>query len=422
MTTPRDILIIPIGSHGDVHPFIGIGMGLRDRGHRVRVIVNAHFHSIVHGAGLETIPLGTDDEYRELANHPDLWHPTRGPRFIFGQMAALVPRVYQAIADHCVPGETLLVHSTLAMGARVAQDKFGIPTATIHLQPATIRSAVNPPILSGAVLPRWLPVLGRRMILRLADRFLLDPMVAPALNEFRATLGLPPVRRVIQGWWDSPQLVIGLFPDWYCPREADWSPQIRLTGFPLYDERGVSTLSASLDEFLRAGTPPIAFTPGSAMWKADAFFAEGVKACEILGRRGLLLSRHADHIPGNLPRGVIHVPYAPFSELLPRCAAIVHHGGIGTTAQAMASGIPQLIVPFSHDQPDNADRVRKLHIGYTLKPKQFRADIIARALDGLLSLPHVKEFCQFVQSRFATSDAIARTCELIEQLPQMDTM
>jgi len=422
MATPRDILIIPIGSHGDVHPFIGIGMGLRDRGHRVRVIVNAHFHSIVQGAGLETIALGTDDEYRELANHPDLWDRVRGPRYIFGQMAALVPRVYQAIVDHYVPGNTLLVHSTLAMGARVAQEKLGIPTATIHLQPAIIRSAVNPPMMPGAALPRWLPVFGRRMLLRLADRFLLDPMVAPGLNEFRATLGLPPVRRIIQGWWDSPQLVIGLFPDWYCPPQQDWSPQIRLTGFPLYDERGVSPLSTSLDDFLRAGTPPIAFTPGSAMWKADAFFAEGAKACEILGRRGLLLSRHADHIPRDLPRGVIHVPYAPFSELLPRCAAIVHHGGIGTTAQAMACGIPQLIMPFSHDQPDNAARVKKLGIADALWPKHFNAHRIAKSLSALLDNPRVKEACKAVAKRFETSDAIPRTCELIEQLPQIDTM
>jgi UDP:flavonoid glycosyltransferase YjiC (YdhE family) len=422
MTAPRDILIVPVGSHGDVHPFIGIGLGLRDRGHRVRVIVNPHFDSIVRGAGLETIPLGTDAEYRELASHPDLWDRLRGPRYIFQKMAAMVPPVYHAITEHYVPGRTIVVHSTLAMGARVAQDKFGIPTATIHLQPAVIRSAMNPPILPGAILPRWLPVIGRKLILRFADHFVLDPMVAPQVNEFRATLGLPPMRRIIQGWWDSPQLVIGLFPEWYAPPQADWSPQIRLTGFPLYDERGVSPFDESLDDFLRSGSPPVAFTPGSAMWKADAFFAEGAKACKILGRRGLLLSRHADHIPGDLPEGVIHVPYAPFSELLPRCAAIVHHGGIGTTAQAMASGVPQLIMPFSHDQPDNADRVKELGVAEVLWPRQFTSRKIAAALTRILDNPKVKEACNAVARRFQSTDAIGRTCDLIEQLSQIDTM
>ncbi len=417
MGSQLDILIAAVGSHGDVHPFVGIGMGLRARGHRVRVIVNPHFESIVRGAGLEMVPLGTDAEYRALATHPDLWHPTRGPKYIFQQMGALVPPVYQAIADHHVPGKSVVVQSTLAMGARVAQDKLGIPTATVHLQPAVIRSVILPPILPGAVLPWWLPMMGRRLLLSFADKFILDPMVAPELNRFRATLGLSsPARNIVHGWWNSPQRVIGLFPAWYAPPQRDWPPQLKLTGFPLYDERGVSSLSPELDAFLRGGTPPIAFTPGSAMWKADEFFKQGAEACRILGRRGLLLSRHADHIPRDLPAGVIHVPYAPFGELLPRCAALVHHGGIGTTAQAMAGGVPQIIMPFSHDQPDNADRANKLGVARAIPPRDFTAERVARVLSEMLDDSMVRDSCRAVAKRFEKCDAIARTCELVEEL------
>ena len=296
VTPTRDILLVAVGSHGDVHPFVGIGMGLRARGHRVRVIVNPHFESVVRGAGLEIVPLGTDAEYRALATHPDLWHRTRGPRYIFQQMSALVPRVYQAIVEHHVPGQTVVVHSTLAMGARVAQEKLGIATATVHLQPAIIRSAILPPTLPGAVLPMWLPLMGRRFLLFLADKLILDPMLAPALNEFRASLGLSiPARSIVHTWWNSPQRVIGLFPEWYAPPQEDWLPQIRLTGFPLYDERGVFAMPPELNEFLQSGTPPIAFTPGSAMWKADEFFKQGAEACRILGRRGLLLAPCRSH-------------------------------------------------------------------------------------------------------------------------------
>ena len=417
MTKPRDILIAAVGSHGDVHPFVGIGMGLRDRGHRVRVIVNPHFEPIVRGAGLEMVPLGTDAEYRTLATHPDLWHPVRGPRYIFQQMATLVPPVYRLIEDLQIPGKTVVMHSTLAIGARVAQEKLGIPTATVHLQPALIRSAILPPILPGFDLPRWLPSMALRLFFYLADKLILDPMAAPAINEFRATLGLAPAFNILHSWWNSPQRVIGLFPEWYAPPQKDWPRQMRLTGFPLYDERGISAMSGDLDEFLRGGTAPIAFTPGSAMWKADEFFKQGAEACRMLGRRGLLLSRHADHIPRDLPAGVIHVPYAPFSELLPRCAALVHHGGIGTTAQAMASGIPQLIMPFSHDQPDNADRVMKLGVARSLPPVLFTADRVARALSEMLENTTVRNSCMSVAKRFGQNDAIRRTCELIEELP-----
>jgi rhamnosyltransferase subunit B len=412
----RDILIAIIGSHGDVHPFIGIGMGLRQRGHRVRLLVNQHFESLVVGAGLEIVPFGTDEEYRVLASHPDLWHPMRGPRSLFTQMAIMAPAMYQAIVERHLPGKTLLVHSSMTMGARIAQEKLGIPTATVHLQPAVIRSALCPPLLPAAPVRNWMPVPVRRAVMWLVDRLILDPMIAPRINRFRATLGLPPARGIVHSWWNSPQRAIGLFPDWYAPPQPDWPPQLKVTGFPLYDERGVSPVSSELDEFLREGTPPIAFTPGSAMWKAEEFFGQAAEACDLLGRRGLLLSRHADHIPRDLPPGVIHVPYAPFSELLPRCAALVHHGGIGTTAQAMASGVPQIIMPFSHDQPDNADRAKRLGIAEIIPPDDFTADRLARVFSEMMDSPNVRDSCRAVAKRFEHNDAIARTCDLIEQL------
>ena len=112
-----------------------------------------------------------------------------------------------------------------------------------------------------------------------------------------------------------------------------------------------------------AGEPPIVFTPGSAMYHGQDFFRASVEACKQLNRRGILLTRHAEQIPADLPATIRHFSYAPFSLLLPRAAALVHHGGIGTSAQAMAAGCRQLITPFAHDQFDNADRLRRLGEG-----------------------------------------------------------
>ena len=416
MISPRDILIAVVGSHGDVHPFIAIGKGLRDRGHRVRVIVNPHFASIVRGAGLEVIPFGTDEEYRALASHPDLWHPLKGPKYVFREMGALIPGMHRAIVEHYSPGRTVVVHSSLALGARVAQETHGIPTVTVHLQPAVIRSSVAVPKLPGMPSGRWVPRVVQEAIWFIADWWIIDPLIAPELNAFRAGFGLPPVRRVMNRWWDSPLRVIGLFPEWYARPQADWQPQVRLTGFGLYDESDQTALPEAVAKFLDAGAAPIAFTPGSAMWRGHEFFEQSVRACGILGRRGLLLSRHGEHIPARLPAEILHVEYAPFSQLLPRCAALVHHGGIGTTAQAMASGTPQLITPFTHDQPDNAARVEALGIGVSLPPRKFRADRIADRLAHLLSSPHVAGNCRTVSERFQHNDAIEKTCRLIEEL------
>jgi UDP:flavonoid glycosyltransferase YjiC (YdhE family) len=140
-------------------------------------------------------------------------------------------------------------------------------------------------------------------------------------------------------------------------------------------------VSPELERFLAAGEKPIAFTPGSAMQFGQSFFRESAKACELLNRRGILLSRHREHIPVDLPPTVRHFDYAPFSRILPRCAALVHHGGIGTTSQALAAGVPQLIMPMAHDQFDNAHRVARLGAGDVIKRRNYRAKAAAAKLN-----------------------------------------
>lgn len=412
-----NILLAPVGSHGDVHPFCGIGAELARRGHTVTVFTNGHFEPLVRRMGLGFVPVGTDQEFRDTIADPDLWHPTRGWRKVFGSMIdQVLPIQYEALKAHLVPGQTVIAAATLALGARVLQDETGAPTATLHLQPSIIRSSHAMPKLPGAPIPRWAPRWMKRLMFTAADRLVIDPVVAPPLNAFRAARRLPPVDKVTSQWWHSPDLAIGLFPAWFAPPQPDWPPQIRLTGFPLFDEHGLEPLPAELLKFLDAGESPLAFTPGSAMSHGRAFFEAAAEACRLLGRRGLLLTRHPENVPASLPPGVIHVPYAPFSELLPRCAALVHHGGIGTMAQALRAGVPQLVMPMSHDQPDNADRVKRLGVGDLISVPGFRAPAVARKLARLLGSAEVAARCRDVAGRFVGAGAIGQTCDLIERL------
>ena len=412
-----NILLAPVGSHGDVHPFCGIGAALARRGHAATVFTNAHFEPLVRRVGLDFVPVGTDRDFRDMIGDPDLWHPTRGWRKVFaGTVDQILPLQYHALKPRLVPGDTVLVGATLAFGARVLRDETGVPMASVHLQPSIMRSAHATPKLPGMPLPRWSPRWLKRGLFAAADRFVLDPVIGTPLNAFRATRGLPPVGNVTSHWWHAPDRVIGLWPAWFAPPRPDWPPQTRLTGFPQFDERGLEPLPAELTTFLDAGEPPVAFTPGSAMSHGHAFFRAAAEACALLGRRGVLLTRHAAQLPQTLPPGVVHVPYAPFSELLPRCAALVHHGGIGTTAQALAAGVPQLVMPLSHDQPDNAERVAKLGVGDVIGVRAFRAPAVARKLRRLIESPEVKARCRAVADRFAGSRAIEETCDFIEQL------
>jgi UDP:flavonoid glycosyltransferase YjiC (YdhE family) len=415
-----NIILVALGSHGDVHPFVGIGLGLRARGHRVRIIAYSHFEKLIEDADLEIISCGTAEEFKQLASDPRTWKRFRGSQVILKFVADLIRPIYNLIRDNYVEGDTIVAASSLALGARVAHDHLGIPTASVHLQPAMLRSVIDPPYIQGMFMPKWMPAWIKRLQFDLGDRLVIDRIVATPLNEFRAELGLPAVRGIIGGYAHSPQRVIGMFPAWFAPPATDWPAQVRLTGFPLYDERGLAKLPDDLEQFLNGGEPPIAFTPGSAMFQGRDFFEEAAGACTMLGRRGLLLTRHYDHLPANLPSGVRHVEYAPFSELLPRCAALVHHGGIGTSSQALRAGIPQLVVPHAHDQPDNAARLVRLGVAKELPVGKFRRHRIATLLKDLLECQETRDCCRQVASRFPGDDAIRQTCDLIEQVAQPD--
>jgi UDP:flavonoid glycosyltransferase YjiC (YdhE family) len=305
------------------------------------------------------------------------------------------------------------------MAARVAQETHGVPLATVHLQPSMFPSLYDTPRYPGMPLPRWLPRFFKRWVLHgVAYRGVIDWVLGRPLNAWRAELGLPPAKGVMLDWVNSPQLVIGLFPEWFGPPQPDWPGQVRLTGFPLYDEREQQALSPEVERFLDEGDAPVAFTPGSAMWQGHSFFAASAGACRVLKRRGILLSRHRDHIPRDLPPGVIHVDYAPFSQLLPKCAALVHHGGIGTTAQALAAGVPQLVMPLAHDQFDSAERVRRLGVGSSVPVKRYKAPRVAKELEELLESPRVREQCRAVAAKFDGVDPLGETCDLIEGLAE----
>ena len=412
-----NVILVTVGSSGDVHPFVGLGIALRNRGHAVTLVTGGYFESLVKQAGLEFVDFAPEMDYRSLIENPHLWHRYRGFLVVVEQgVVPMLRTTYQAIAERYRPGETVVVASSLAMGARIAQEKLGVPLVTVHLSPSVFRSDRHCPVLPGLFLPDWLPVPFKRFQYWLADRAIVDRILGPRLNAYRAELGLPPARGIMADWWHSPDRVLGLFPDWFAPPQPGWPPQTRLAGFPLYDERGVVQPAPEVEQFLTAGDPPIVFTPGSAMVFGQSFFAAAVEACRQLGRRGILLTRFPEQVPEHLPVGVRHFDFVPFGWLLPRAAAVVHHGGIGSLSQGLVAGVPQLVMPMAFDQFDNAARLEKLGVGRTLARRAFRAPAVARALSQLIDSTQVAERCRELADKFRGHDALAESCRWIEEL------
>jgi len=410
------LILCPVGSSGDVHPFIGLGIRLRERGHDVVMVVNGLFEPLVRSAGLGYEELGTKEEFLDVIRDPNLWHSRKGTETVFGWVAKGMRRQYEAIARQHRPGETVLVNSALGFGARIAHDKMGVPLASIHLQPAIFRSVHDTPVMPAGNLPRGAPAFMKRFVYWLADVMVLDRTLDPHINAFRGELGLPPIRHATRDYWHSPQLTLGLFPEWFAPVQPDWPASVRLTGFPLYDERGVTPPPSGLEAFLAEHPRPVVFTPGSANVHAQDFFAAAVGACLRLDRPGVLLTRFPEQVPRDLPPKLRHFEFVPLSQLLPHAAALVHHGGIGTASQAMAAGIPQVIMPLSHDQPDNAARVKRLGIGDAIVPRRFTPERLSQMLASLMGSGDVATACRDIARRLRGVDAITQSCDLIEQL------
>ena len=409
-------LLTPIGSSGDVHPFIGIGRALRIRGHDVTMITAAPFRATAERAGLRFIESVSQSEFDEMTRHPDLWHSRKGLTLVLQAVAAYLRDSYALIEAAYEPGRTVLVAHALAFAARVFEEAHGAPAATIHLAPSIFRSNFQPPAnVPGLDLTRW-PAWLKKAAMWSIDRWLIDPHIAPALNRLRQDVGLRPVSRVFNEWLHSPRRAIGLFPDWFAPIQPDWPPQLRLTGFPLYDEADAHSTSDALEAFLRAGPPPILFTPGSANRAAAQFFAAALDATGRLGRRALFLTGYPDQLPSNLGPHVRHERYVPFSQVLPRCAAIVHHAGIGTCAQGLAAGIPQLTMPLGFDQPDNTTRLWRLGVGRWVLPRKFTGPRVARELSALLTDRRTAERCRHWAQAISASDPLSDTCALLEAL------
>lgn len=410
------IFLVPLGTLGDVAPFLALGKRLTARGHTATLMANPVFGCLAKAAGLAFLDLGRRDDYEAMLRHADLWHPRKGLRVLMAHCVHdAVETLYDMLHARYQPGNTVVVAAGLAFGARLAHEVLGVPLATVHLQPFCLRSLYRSPLLR----PSWaatnaLPRGAKRVLFRLVDAWL-DSVVASPVNRLRARLGLPPVRRILADWWHSPELILGLFPDVFGPWQPDWPRHTVLTGFPYHSETEVQMPSAA-EDFLRAGEPPIVCTAGTHMQHAAAFFTAAVDACHRLQRRGIVLTRWPQQLPPRLPDVVRHFDYLPLAQLLPRSAAVVHHGGVGTLAQALAAGIPQLVCPRAWDQTDNAVRLQHLGVAYILWPWQLRGAAMARRLATRLASSSLTTHCKAVADTVRTTTALDRACDAIERL------
>ncbi|MBC7930421.1 MAG: glycosyltransferase family 1 protein [Rubrivivax sp.] len=393
----KKIVISTLGSFGDLHPYIAIALELKRRGHHPVIATSEIYREKTDALGLELHPIPPNlpsyDQPEEISRMiEELIDTKKGPERVFKQM--VLPHLretYNALAEVTRDADLLLTHM-LSLAAPPLVEKTGIKWVSSVLAPISFFSAYDPPVLpqmpSLRNVLKLSPVLARgfMQLARLQLRSFAEPVY-----RFRAELGLKPGGNPILEGQHSPTRVLALFSRVLAQAQPDWPPNTRVTGFCFYDRRDregdAPGVNPELMKFLDEGEPPIIFTLGSsAIWVAEDFYRESIKAAQKLGQRALLLIGEERNRPAEpLPEGVAAFDYAPYSQVLPRARAVVHQGGVGTTGQGLRAGVPTLVVPFSHDQFDNGARVARAGAGRTLPRSKYNAESAARELRVMLN-------------------------------------
>lgn len=421
METKKRIVVATFGSFGDLHPYLAVGLGLQARGHDVVIATSAIYRPKVEALGLSFRPVRPDapdvEALPELMEKlMDRW---RGSEYVIRRW--IMPALRESYADTlaAAQGADLLVSHPITYGVRLVAELQGIPWISTVLSPISLFSRYDVPQLLPAPMMRVVRALGPGagaafiQLGRWAGRAWCKPYA-----RLRAELGLPPLPDPLFEGQHAPRLVLALFSELLGPRQADWPAQTRITGFPFYDrETADAGLPGELARFLDDGPPPIVFTLGSsAVMAAGDFYEQSAAAAGRLGKRAvLLIGRDPRNQPTRpLPPGIAAFDYAPYSELFPRAAAIVHQGGVGTTAQAMRSGRPMLVMPYAHDQPDNAFRVARLGMARSIPRHKYNAGRAARELALLLDDPTYAQRAAEVGAQIRGEDGVAAACAAIE--------
>lgn len=424
--TGRRIVFATFGSLGDLHPYIAVARELVRRGHRPLIATFGEYRGAVEAAGVAFSPMRPD-----MARFGDpaavvgrLFDPWRGPEFLVrGMFLPHLRESYTDLAHACRDADLLVTHPLAFAGPLLAQ-KEGLRWVSTALSPMTMFSAHDPPLLPAASWMLWARTLGvapYRWIFRL-PRAVLRRWEGP-LREFRAELGLPAMDGLAQleGQF-SPRLHLALFSRILAAPQPDWPAGTLVCGFPRYDGAPPDARSrAELEAFLAAGEAPVVFGLGSSVvMMAGAFWQAAVAAAKSLRRRAILLAGESPERLGALPATVKVFRYLPYSAVFPRASAIVHPGGIGTLAQALAAGRPQLIVPAAFDQPDNARRTVALGAARSLPFRRATAAALRDALGALLAMPEAAARARAIGGQVTREDGAGAAADALEGIFRND--
>lgn len=408
-----NIVIYALGTGGDIDPMVALGIELLRRGYSVSFLSNDYFQPRIIAAGCEFISVGTIEQYHQ-GNSVTAWEPrNHADNFEHYHAPAFEPafNYVKSLAGT----NTLVLALGEENGARVAAEKCNIPFIKMILSPNLIFSAYSPPAPMKWAIPASIPRFIVRFLLRRnrKTRFKVFFRVEHTQTYLatRKRLGCPLTFQTES----AALLQIGFFPEWFGMPAKDWPTNLKLVGFPLQNRVSMNS-RAELDAFIEQQGAPLIFTSGTGVKDVAELFTEGRKICEQLQVPGVFVGGASGAELLQDSSLCLHLDYIDFEYALAKSLAIIHHGGMGTTAQAIKAGIPQLIRPIKYDQPDNADRIYQLGLGTYVMPEKFKAEQVAPMLANMLQKAKSSKALRHYSADVRNSSAIVNACDLVEQV------
>ena len=417
------IVLSNIGTYGDTNPLIALALELKRRGHVPVMALPAVYEPKIRPLGLEFHAIRPDIDPTDSALVKMIYDIKKGTEhglrdFLFPALR----QTYDDLLDAATKPERadLLLLGELNYAGPLVAEVTGIPWTSYVLAPLSFFSAFDPPVLPG--YPRLAradraPGFGR--VIKRVARFVSRKWPEP-IYELRRELGLPRGANPLFDAKHSPYLVLALFSRVLGTEQKDWPQNTKITGFCYYDaEAGNHALPTNLEAFLAAGPPPVVFTLGSAaVLTAGKFYEFSARAAIRLGIRAVLLigSDPRNRPRTKLPESLCVAEYAPYSALFSRASLVVHQGGVGTTAQCLRAGKPMLIVPFSHDQPDNSRRMQWLKVARVMQRANYTPLRVARRLRTMLATPLLAQRAESVARKLSHEDGVRTACDALEEL------
>lgn len=408
-----NFIICASGTLGDMYPLIALAKKIQAGGNSVTFLSNETFSRLVKSEGIEFKSVSGAKAYKDFHSKNEVWNPNINP-FDIGYETYFRPSMinsYRFILDNKSPLEKtiLIVISKIYNGAAIAAEQLGVPVIVISLN--TSHLMANAVLPSKARIFKYFSgfkeieiISGYRKIKN--KQYFLDMMNLRQLTGFRG------FRKLMLNENKNYILHLAFFPAWYGSDFAITYPKIKFLGFPIYDVAAAHK-STVVDGFLELHkNKSLLFTTGTGVHDATEFFTEGRAVCEMLRLPGVFVGGTLGEMAVKNSEYCLHVPNINFCDFFQKCSVIIHHGGIGTVAQAIRSGVPQIIRPLAYDQPTNARIIENLRLGIVINKNDFKADYIIKKI-GLLKSDETSKRIEAYSARLNREDVISDAYQLI---------